>query len=64
MWIGKGCGMKMKVKENDKNFKLQSTSTLKTFEICKIKETGLVIYFYQDNTPGCTLETKRFFNTL
>ena len=53
--------MKMKIKPNKKapNFKLDSTS-LKTFELSKLKN-GLIIYFYpKDNTPGCTLETKDF----
>tara|TARA_B100001029_G_C15044253_1_gene445924 strand:+ start:1402 stop:1863 length:462 start_codon:yes stop_codon:yes gene_type:complete len=51
----------MKIKPNKKaqNFKLQST-TLKVFELSKLKN-GVVIYFYpKDNTPGCTLETKDF----
>ena len=58
---GKGYGKKMKIKQNNKapNFKLNSTS-LKTFDLSKLK-TGLVIYFYpKDNTPGCTLETQDF----
>ena len=61
MLIGKNCGMKMKIKPNKKapNFKLNSTS-LKTFELSKLKN-GLIIYFYpKDNTPGCTLETIDF----
>tara|TARA_Y100001970_G_C14195167_1_gene837618 strand:- start:44 stop:535 length:492 start_codon:yes stop_codon:yes gene_type:complete len=61
MLIGKEYGKKMKVKENKPapNFKLNSTS-LKIFELSKVK-TGLIIYFYpKDNTPGCTLETKDF----
>ncbi len=61
MWIGKDCGMKMKIKSNKKapNFKLNSTS-LSTFDSSKLKG-GLVIYFYpRDNTPGCTLETIDF----
>ena len=61
MLIGKNCGIKMKSKPNKKapNFKLDSTS-LKTFELSKLKN-GLIIYFYpKDNTPGCTLETKDF----
>ena len=51
----------MSVKNNKKapNFKLNSTS-LKIFELSKLK-CGLVIYFYpKDNTPGCTLETIDF----
>ncbi len=59
--IGKDCGKKMKIKINKKapNFRLESTS-LKTFELSKLKK-GLVIYFYpKDNTPGCTLETRDF----
>ena len=61
MSAGKDCGKKMKIKPNKKaqNFKLQST-TLKVFELSKLKN-GVVIYFYpKDNTPGCTLETKDF----
>ncbi len=61
MLIGKNSGMKMKIKSNKKapNFKLNSTS-LKTFELSKLK-SGLIIYFYpKDNTPGCTLETIDF----
>ena len=61
MLIGKNSGMKMKIKSNKKapNFKLDSTS-LKTFELSKLK-SGLIIYFYpKDNTPGCTLETIDF----
>ena len=63
MLIGKDCGMKIKIKANKKapNFILESTS-LKTFELSKLKG-GLIIYFYpKDNTPGCTLETKDFAN--
>ena len=61
MLIGKEYGKKMKVKENKSapNFKLNSTS-LKIFELSKVK-SGLIIYFYpKDNTPGCTLETIDF----
>ena len=61
MLIGENSGMKMKIKSNKKapNFKLNSTS-LKTFELSKLK-SGLIIYFYpKDNTPGCTLETIDF----
>ena len=51
--------MKIKPKKKAPNFKLDSTS-LKTFELSKLKN-GLIIYFYpKDNTPGCTLETKDF----
>ncbi len=51
--------MKMKINKKAPNFKLNSTS-LKTFDLSKIKD-GLIIYFYpKDNTPGCTLETKDF----
>ena len=40
------------------NFKLDSTS-LKTFELSKLKN-GLIIYFYpKDNTPGCTPEHEK-----
>ena len=49
----------MKINKKAPNFKLNSTS-LKTFDLSKIKD-GLIIYFYpKDNTPGCTLETKDF----
>ncbi len=61
MLIGKNCGMKMKIKPSKKapNFKLNSTS-LKAFDLSKLK-SGLIIYFYpKDNTPGCTLETIDF----
>ena len=61
MWIGKGCGMKTKIKlnKNAPNFKLKSTNS-NNFELSKLKG-GLVIYFYpRDNTPGCTLETIDF----
>ena len=51
--------MKIKPKIKAKNFKLESTS-LKTFDLSKIK-SGIVLYFYpKDNTPGCTLETIDF----
>ena len=51
--------MKIKPKTKAKNFKIKSTS-LKTFDLSKIK-TGIVLYFYpKDNTPGCTLETIDF----
>ena len=51
--------MKIKVNKKAPNFKLDSTS-LKIFELSKLKG-GLIIYFYpKDNTPGCTLETKDF----
>ena len=51
----------MRINEGKKapNFKLESTS-LKKFELSKIKH-GLIIFFYpKDNTPGCTLETRDF----
>ena len=42
------------------NFKILSTDG-KTFELKKIKNKFIVIYFYpKDDTPGCTLETKDF----
>ena len=50
------------IKENSKapNFKLPSSNN-KNFEINKILNQYLVIYFYpRDNTPGCTNETKDF----
>tara|TARA_B100001029_G_C15057615_1_gene455666 strand:+ start:2641 stop:3102 length:462 start_codon:yes stop_codon:yes gene_type:complete len=51
--------MKIKINKKAPNFKLISTS-LKNFELSKLK-SGLVIYFYpKDNTPGCTLETQDF----
>tara|TARA_Y100001970_G_C14242635_1_gene865875 strand:+ start:3775 stop:4236 length:462 start_codon:yes stop_codon:yes gene_type:complete len=51
--------MKIKINKKAPNFRLESTS-LKTFELSKLKK-GLVIYFYpKDNTPGCTLETRDF----
>ena len=51
--------MKIKINKKAPNFKLNSTS-LKSFDLSKIKD-GLIIYFYpKDNTPGCTLETNDF----
>ena len=50
------------IKENSKapNFKLPSSNN-KNFEINKILNQYLVIYFYpRDNTPGCTNEAKDF----
>ena len=50
------------VKENSKapNFKLPSSNN-KDFEIKKILNQYLVIYFYsRDNTLGCTNEAKDF----
>ena len=51
--------MKIKTSKKAPNFKLNST-TLKPFELSKLK-IGAVLYFYpRDNTPGCTLETIDF----
>ena len=50
------------IKENSKapSFKLPSSNN-KNFEINKIFNQYLVIYFYpRDNTPGCTNEAKDF----
>ena len=50
------------IKENSKapNFKLPSSNN-KNFEINKILNQYLVIYFYpRDNTPGCANEAKDF----
>mgnify|MGYP005728883231 FL=1 len=42
------------------NFKIPSTNG-ETFELKKIKNKFIVLYFYpKDDTPGCTLETKDF----
>ena len=42
------------------NFKIPSTDG-KIFELKKIKNKYIVIYFYpKDDTPGCTLEAKDF----
>ena len=49
--------------KNAPNIKIPSTSG-ETFEVKKIKNKFLVLYFYpKDDTPGCTIETKDF-NTL
>ena len=46
------------------NFRLLSTSN-KFFELKKIKNRYVVVYFYpKDDTPGCTLETKDFNSLL
>ena len=46
------------------NFRLLSTSN-KFFELKKIKNRYIVVYFYpKDDTPGCTLETKDFNSLL
>ena len=51
--------MKIKPKIKAKNFKLESTS-LKTFDLSKIK-SGIVLYFYpKDSPPGCTTEGQDF----
>ena len=42
------------------NFKIPSTDG-KIFELNKIKNKYIVIYFYpKDDTPGCTIETNDF----
>ena len=49
--------------KNAPNIKIPSTNG-ETFELKKIKNKFLVLYFYpKDDTPGCTIETKDF-NTL
>ena len=42
------------------NIKVPSTNG-ETFELKKIKNKYVVLYFYpKDDTPGCTIETKDF----
>tara|TARA_Y100000590_G_scaffold220811_1_gene249891 strand:- start:546 stop:1013 length:468 start_codon:yes stop_codon:yes gene_type:complete len=51
-----------KIKEQKKapNFKLPSTNG-KIFELKKIKNKNIILYFYpKDDTPGCTLESRDF----
>ena len=46
--------------KNAPNIKIPSTNG-ETFELKKIKNKFLVLYFYpKDDTPGCTIETKDF----
>ncbi|WP_089698040.1 peroxiredoxin, partial [Candidatus Pelagibacter communis] len=46
------------------NIKIPSTNG-ETFELKKIKNKYVVLYFYpKDDTPGCTLETKDFNSLL
>jgi|TARA_B100000530_G_scaffold33213_1_gene19477 peroxiredoxin Q/BCP len=46
------------------NFKIPSTDG-KIFELNKIKNKYIVIYFYpKDDTPGCTIETNDFNSLL
>ena len=46
------------------NIKVPSTNN-ETFELKKIKNKYVVLYFYpKDDTPGCTLETKDFNSLL
>ena len=53
----------MKIKKVP-NFKIPSTNG-ETFELKKIKNKFLVLYFYpKDDTPGCTIETKDFNSLL
>ena len=52
----------MKIVENNKapNFKLPSTDG-SIFELNKIKNKNIILYFYpKDDTPGCTLESRDF----
>ena len=50
--------------KNAPNIKIPSTNG-ETFELKKIKNKFLVLYFYpKDDTPGCTLETKDFNSLL
>ena len=52
----------MKITENKKapNFKLSSTNG-SIFELSKIKNKNIILYFYpKDDTPGCTIETNDF----
>ena len=52
--------MKLKEKNKSPNFKLPSTDN-SIFELNKIKNKNIILYFYpKDDTPGCTLETKDF----
>ena len=46
--------------KNAPNIKIPSTNG-ETFELKKIKNKFLILYFYpKDDTPGCTLESKDF----
>ena len=46
------------------NIKVPSTNG-ETFELKKIKNKYVVLYFYpKDDTPGCTIETKDFNSLL
>ena len=50
--------------KNAPNIKIPSTNG-ETFELKKIKNKFLVLYFYpKDDTPGCTIETKDFNSLL
>ena len=50
--------------KNAPNIKILSTNG-ETFELKKIKNKFLVLYFYpKDDTPGCTIETKDFNSLL
>ena len=57
--------MKKKIKpQKAPNFKILSTDG-KIFELNKIKNKYIVIYFYpKDDTPGCTIETNDFNSLL
>ena len=50
--------------KNAPNIKIPSTNG-ETFELKKIKNKFLVLYFYpKDDTPGCTIETKHYYLNL
>ena len=52
--------MKLKLNTQAPNFKLPSTDG-SIFELKKLKNKNLVLYFYpKDDTPGCTIESKDF----
>ena len=51
---------KIKEKVTAPNFKLSSTNG-KVFELKKIRNKNIILYFYpKDDTPGCTLESRDF----
>ena len=52
--------MKLKINNKAPNFKLSSTDG-NIFELNKVKEKNIILYFYpKDDTPGCTIESKDF----
>ena len=52
--------MKLKINNKAPNFKLSSTDG-NIFELNKVKEKNIILYFYpKDDTPVCTIESKDF----